>query len=69
MKQVLITGVVLYFGWLEFSVDIQYWLPSWAAAFDSGYVWGQVVILGALAAAIFGTVIWTGYRVLSYILG
>jgi hypothetical protein len=46
----------------EFRVDLQYWLPTWGAAFDGGYVWGQTVILAALAAIVFGSVVTPAYR-------
>jgi len=61
-----ITGLAI--GYLEFRDDLEIWLPSWGKALESGYVWGQVIVLGFLAMAVFGAVIWTAYRGLSYLL-
>jgi hypothetical protein len=68
MKRAILAGIGLYVGWLEFSDDLGYWLPAWGQTIESGYGWGQVVILGFLGAIIFGTVVWTGYRALGYLL-
>jgi len=68
MKRAIIAILAIVIGWREFSYDLAYWLPAWSDAIDSGYIWGQVVILGLLAAIIFGTVVWTGYRALEYLL-
>jgi hypothetical protein len=67
MKRAILLGLGLYVGYVEFSDDLVYWLPSWGAAFDSGYIWGQVVILGALAAVIFGTVVFLSRDFLDWI--
>jgi hypothetical protein len=68
MKHAALGLIGIYVGYLEFSDDLAYWLPSWAATFDSGYVWGQVFVLAALGAIVFGTVVFLSYRALSWIL-
>ncbi|MGP0018638.1 MAG: hypothetical protein ACLPHP_08735 [Candidatus Sulfotelmatobacter sp.] len=67
MKRAVIAGLGLYVGWLEFSDDLAYWLPAWGQTIESGYGWGQVVILGLLGAIIFGTVAAFSYRFLNWI--
>lgn len=67
MKRAIIAGLGLYLGWLEFADDLGTWLPAWGAAIDAGYIWGQVVILGALGAVIFGSVVVFSYRFLDWI--
>lgn len=66
MKRAIIAGLGLYLGWREFSADIGYWLPSLGVVYG-GQVIGQAVVLGILAAFIFGAAVWTSYRALSYI--
>jgi hypothetical protein len=53
-------------GYREFRGALEYWLPAWGAAFDSGYVWGQIVVLAVLAAIVFGSVVAMAYRALGY---
>lgn len=62
----MLASLGLYLGWLEFSADLGYWLPAWGQTIDSGYVWGQVVILGILGTIIAGTIVCFSYRLLSW---
>jgi|HubBroStandDraft_2_1064218.scaffolds.fasta_scaffold186411_2 hypothetical protein len=68
MKRAIIAILAIVIGWWEFQDDPAYWLPAWGTAIESGYGWGQVAILALLTAIIFGTVVWTGYRALGYLL-
>lgn len=67
MKRAIIAGLGLYLGYLEFGDDLAYWLPAWGAVYG-GQVIGQAVILGVLAAMIFGSVAVLGYRALGWLL-
>jgi len=66
MKRAVIAGLGLYLGWLEFADDLAYWLPAWGAVYG-GQVIGQAVILGILAAIIFGSAAVLSYRFLDWI--
>lgn len=68
MKRAIIAILAIVIGWWEFQDDLAYWLPAWGTAIESGCGWGQVAILGFLSAILAGTIVWTGYRALSYLL-
>jgi hypothetical protein len=64
MKRAIIAILAIVIVWWEFQDDLAYWPPAWGTALDSGYVWGEVVILGALARQ-FGSVVSLSYRFLN----
>lgn len=67
MKRAALAALAIVAGFWEFRDDLAYWLPA-VGSLSSGYALGQIVILGFLAAIIFGTVISLSYRLLSSIL-
>lgn len=67
MKQAALAVLAIVWGYLEFRADINFRLPA-VGSVDSGYALGQIVVLGILAAAIFGTVISLSYSFLNSIL-
>jgi hypothetical protein len=52
MKRAIIAILAIVIVWWEFQDDLAYWPPARGTALDSGYVWGEVVILGALGATV-----------------
>ncbi len=66
MKQAVVTAVGLYLVWGEFQDQCQYWLPAWGMVEGSARLW-QPVILGLIGGLFFGTAVWLGYSVLSYL--
>jgi hypothetical protein len=66
MKRAIIAVLAIVVGYWEFRGDLDYWLPAWGAVYG-GQVIGQAVILGVLAAIIFGSVVFLSYRFLSFI--
>lgn len=67
MKRVALAMLAIVVGYWEFRDDLSYWLPA-VGSLDSGYALGQIVVLGLLAAVVFGTVISLSYHFLSSIL-
>jgi len=67
MKRVMLAALAFVIGYWEFRDDLAYWHPAFGSL-DSGFALGQTVVLGFLAAMIFGTGISLPYRFLSRIL-
>jgi hypothetical protein len=66
MKQAALAVLAIVIGYWEFRRNLEYWLPAWGAAFDGGYIWGQIVILATLAAVVFGSIVTLAYHALGY---
>jgi hypothetical protein len=54
-------------GYWQFRAVLDYWLPA-IGAMDSGFVFAQTILLGLLAAIVFGTVVTLAYKFLTWIL-
>jgi hypothetical protein len=67
MKRAILAALAIVIGYWEFRDDLAYWLPA-VGSLSSGFALGQTVVLGFLAAMIFGTVISLSYRFLNSIL-
>ena len=66
MKRTALAVLAIVIGYWEFRGDLEYWFPAWGAVYG-GQVIGQAVILGVLAAIIFGSVAVLSYRFLNWI--
>jgi hypothetical protein len=60
-------GYLAYNSCLDTLYTLEDWIPQWMAA-TGGEIIGQTVLVGILAMFAFGTVVWTGYRFLGYLL-
>ena len=67
MKRASWAVLATVISYWEFRGDLDYWLPAWGAVYG-GQVIGQAIILGVLAAIVFGSAVFFGYRVLGWIL-